>query len=270
MTTHTRTTTRRISEAGVTLRRTVTSELIKLTTLRSQVWLLIVAATLVATLGPIQTLGQVMAGPGDTMSASAAVSLALTGMSTSTLLVGVLGVLVVTGEYAPRAIRTTFTLVPRRGHVVVAKALAIALVTTMVGILTVAIAVTASLAILSSAGSSVSWGSPDVLRISAVMVWYLVGWAVLGLAAGWLTRSKLGGAALLLGLMLLLAPVLGLVPGRPGEVLVALMPSSAGAAMVGTEPGGTLSSPGTGFVIWTAYLVLSTVLSAWLTAHRDV
>ena len=269
MTTHTSTTTRRISEAGVTLQRTVTSELIKLTTLRSQVWLLIVAATLVATLGPIQTLGQVMAA-GDTMSASAAVSLALTGMSTSTLLVGVLGVLVVTGEYAPRAIRTTFTLVPRRGHVVVAKALAIALVTTMVGILTVAIAVTASLAILSSAGSSVSWGSPDVLRISAVMVWYLVGWAVLGLAAGWLTRSKLGGAALLLGLMLLLAPVLGLVPGRPGEVLVALMPSSAGAAMVGTEPGGTLSSPGTGFVIWTAYLVLSTVLSAWLTAHRDV
>ena len=82
----------------------------------------------------------------------------------------------------------------------------------------------------------VGWTSPHVLRVSAAMVWYLVGWGVLGLAAGWVTRSKLGGAALLMTVMLVLAPVLGLIPGRVGEVVVALMPSSAGAAMVSTHP----------------------------------
>ncbi len=254
----------------VTLRRTVVSELIKLTTLRSQVWLLAVAATFVGVLGPVQSLGHLSADDGDVESGAAAVSLALSGMSTATLLVGVLGVLFVTGEYVPRAIRTTFTLVPRRGSVVAAKAVALTLVTTVVGTLTTGIAVTASLAILGTAGSPVNWGSPDVLRVSALMVWYLVGWAVLGLAAGWLTRSKLGGAALLLGVMLVLAPVLGLVPGRVGEVLVALVPSSVGGAMISTHHSGVLSAPGTGFVLWTAYLLVLTAVSAWFVARRDV
>jgi ABC-2 type transport system permease protein len=199
----------------------------------------------------------------------------VTGGSTATLLLGVLGVLVVSGEYAPRSIRTTFMTVPRRGVVVAAKAAALGLLTIVTGAAAVAGAVTASLLLLARGDLEVSWTSPHVLRVAAGMVWYLAGWGSLGLVAGWVTRSKIGGAALLMTVMLLLAPVLGLVPGRLGEILVALLPSSAGAAMVSAQPsvtqlaGITVGTPTFGFVVWTCYLVLLTALAAVAVSRRD-
>ena len=253
---------------SASLRRTVASEVVKLRTLRSNVWLLVAATLFTVFLGPVQSLGQVLAGPGDTDS-SAVVSLALAGTSTATLLLGVLGVLFVAGEYAPRAIRTTFMLVPRRPHVVVGKAAALGLVTAVTGLVAVGIAVTVSLAMFSQADVAVGWGSPHVLRVSAATVWYLVGWVVLGQVAGWVTRSKLGGAALLIGVMLVLAPVLGLIPGRPGEILVALMPSSAGAAMISTQHATAFGAPAVGLLLWTGYVVVFSCLAAWFVSRRD-
>ena len=253
-----------------TVRRTLTAELVKLSTLRPHVWLLVVATAFTVVLGPVQSLGQVLSGPDRDVDTSAAVvSLALAGTSTAMLLLGVLGVLFVTGEYAPRAIRTTFTLVPRRPHVVVAKAAALGLVTAVIGLVAVGIAVTASLVVFSRSDVAVGWGSPHVLRVSAAAVWYLVGWVVLGLVAGWVTRSKIGGAALLIGVMLVLAPVLGLVPGRFGEVLVGVMPSSAGSAMLSTHHDSALGAPGVGLLMWTCYLVVLTGLAAWSVSRRD-
>jgi ABC-2 type transport system permease protein len=245
------------------------AELVKLRTLRSSVWLLVVATAFTVVLGPVQSLGQVLSGANRDVDSSAVLSLALAGTSTATLLLGVLGVLFVAGEYAPRAIRTTFMLVPRRPHVVVAKAAALGLVTAVTGLVAVAIAVSVSLAIFTRADVAVGWGSPHVLRVSATTVWYLVGWAVLGQVAGWVTRSKLGGAALLIGVMLVLAPVLGLVPGRAGEILVGLMPSSAGAAMISTHHATALGAPAIGLLLWTGYLVGFSCLAAWFVASRD-
>lgn len=258
-----------------TLRRSVHSELIKFRTLRSNLWLFAAAIAFLVVLGPVQALGSVLAGSERaTVDSADAVSTALTGATTSTLLVGVLGVLLVAGEYAPRAIRTTFMTVPRRPVVVVAKAAALTLLTGVVGTVAVAFAVTVSTAVLARGDVHVTWTSPHVLRVSVAMVWYLVGWGILGLAAGWVTRSKIGGAALLLTVMLVLAPVLGLVPGRVGEVVVALMPGSAGAAMVSTRPatdiaGITVDLPAFGFVVWTSYLVIATVMASVVVSRRD-
>jgi ABC-2 type transport system permease protein len=259
------------AEVGLvtSLRRSLTAELIKLRSLRSSVWLLLTAVGFTLTLGPLQSLGEVVGDAGRTVDDSAgAVSLALAGASTGALLLGVLGVLVVAGEYAPRAVRTTFMHVPRRSYVVVATAVALTATALVTAALAVAAAVSVTLAVLASAGLHVGWASPDVLRVSAATVWYLAGWGVLGQAAGWVTRSKLGGAALLVGVMLVLTPVLGLVPGRVGEVATALTPASAGAVMVGTERAAVLGTPGTGFLLWTAWLVGSTALAAWVVVRR--
>jgi ABC-2 type transport system permease protein len=259
-----------------TVRRTVRSELLKLRAIRSYAWLLGIATVFIAVLGPIQSAGQILAGssePMDPGTEADAVSVALTGATTANLLLGVLGVLLVTGEYTAHAIRTTLTLVPQRRHVVLAKAIALAIATALTSVVAVALAVTVSFIILSQAGPyadlHLGWGSPHVLHLAAAMVWYLVGWALLGLAAGWLTRSKIGGVALLIGIMYILPPLLGLLPKSIGQLLIALMPSSAGGAMMSIESAGGLSSPGAGFLIWTAYLVLFTALSAWVVARRD-
>ena len=257
-----------------TVHRTLASEIIKLRTVRSSVWLLVAATAFTLLSGPVQALGEVVTGPSSDVTRAAdsgpmALSIALTGTTTAAVIIGVLGVLLVTGEYMPRSIRTTFMLVPRRTHVVIAKMLAGGLVIAATGVLAVAIAVTVSLALLSRAGMDVTWSSPQVLRISAATVWHLVGWIVLGQAAGWLTRSKLGGSALLLGVMLVLTPLLGLIPGRTGETIAGLMPASAGAAMVGPDGTDGLGEPVVGFALWTAYMVLCITLSAWVAGRRD-
>jgi ABC-2 type transport system permease protein len=254
---------------AVMVRRVVTSELVKLRTLRSHVWLIVTATAFTLLLGPIQSIGQVVEGtPGSVTDSASGVALALTGASAATLVIGVLGVLVVTGEYAPRAIRTTFSVVPRRSYVVLAKSVALALATALPLVVAVVAAVTVSLAILSGAGLHAGWGSPPVFRVAAAMVWYLVGWGLFGLAAGWVTRSKIGGAALLLVVMVVVPPVLGLVP-RAGEHLVAILPSSAGGAMISTHHATAMEAPLVGFVLWTVYVVLFTAVAAWVTARRD-
>jgi len=258
--------------AGVatTVQRTMHAELVKLRSLRSHLWLLAVATTFTMVLGPIQSLGQVLAGPNRAVKDNdGALAEALSGVTTSTLLLGVLGVLVVTGEYVPRAIRTTFMLVPRRHYVVVGKAVTVGLATMVTSAVSVAVAVTAASVMFTRAGVDAGWASPDTLRVSLAMVWYLVGWAVLGQVAGWVTRSKLGGAALLIVVMLVAAPLVSLLPGPVGGVLAALMPSSAGGAMISTSHATALGSPAVGFALWTGYLVVLSALAAWIVSHRD-
>jgi ABC-2 type transport system permease protein len=255
---------------AATVRRATVSELIKLRTLRSNMWLLAAAVLFLLLLGPIQTVGQVVAPAEQRVeTAAGAISLALAGLSTSTLLLGILGVLLVTGEYAPRAIRTTFMLIPRRGHIILGKLTSLTLVTGVTALPAVAIAVTASFAIVNRVGLDVGWGSPQVLRIVAGSVWVMVGWGIFGQLAGWVTRSKLGGAALLFGVMLVLTPVLGLVPGTVGDVLIALTPASAAGAMVNTHHVGALDAPAAGFILWTAYLLGGIALAAAVVRRRD-
>ena len=57
------------------LRRTIASELVKLRTLRSSVWLLVVATAFTVVLGPVQSLGQVLSGADRDVDSSAVVSL---------------------------------------------------------------------------------------------------------------------------------------------------------------------------------------------------
>jgi hypothetical protein len=83
------------------------------------------------------------------------------------------------------------------------------------------------------------------------------------------TRSKIGGAALLMVGMLVVPPLLGLVPGRAGELLVAVMPSSAGGAMISTSHATAMGAPLVGFALWTAHLVLVTLVAVCVTARRD-
>lgn len=261
---------------GTTVRRAVTAELIKLRAIRSYAWLLGVATAFTIVLGPVQVVGHVLTGSPVNQDGGAeaeAVALALTGLTTATLLVGVLGVLVVTGEYTAKAIRTTFTLVPQRRQVVTAKAVALALAIAVTGVVSVAVAVTISFAILGQsvgyADLHLGWGSPHVMRLALAAVWYLVGWSLLGLVAGWLTRSKIGGVAALVGVMYLLPPLLGVLPDGIGQLLSGLMPSSVGAAMLSVDHPSPLGSPAIGFAAWTAYLLLCTALSAWVVARRD-
>ena len=198
---------------GPTRRRVLASELLKLRGLRSTIVLLLVAVASIVLLGPINAVGQVVEdepvhGVGD------ALSLVLMGASNAAILLGVLGVLSATSEYAYDSVHVTFTAVPRRADVVLGKALALTSALVPVVMVSVAIAWEAGRRILHHGGADLGWTDPDVVRVWRPTTWYVAGWALLGQSLGWLLRSAVGAASALLGVMFVLPVLTLLIPGR--------------------------------------------------------
>ena len=99
----------------VTQLRVVRSEWTKLWSLRSTRWSLLIGAISMAGLGPLVATFQMnrwdRLDPGDRLHFNA-INTALGGYRFAQLAIGVLGVLVVTGEYATGMIRASLTAIP--------------------------------------------------------------------------------------------------------------------------------------------------------------
>jgi ABC-2 type transport system permease protein len=256
---------------GPTMPRVLASELLKLRGLRSPVVLVAVASAFVVLLGPVIAVGQVVAadqaeplrGVGD------ALSLVLMGASNAALLIGVLGVLSVTNEYASGSIRASFAAVPRRTALVLGKAAAVVTALLPVTALSLVVAFEVGRQILHQAEVDLAWTDPDVVRVLLGTAWYVVGWALLGQALAWLLRSAVGASFALLGLMFVLPALTTLVPGRAAETVRELMVSEAGAAMMDTEHAGPGLGPLAGALVWTLYLAVGLGVVALVTDRRD-
>ena len=148
---------------GVTQARVVRSEWTKFWTVRSTKWSLLVATVL--TIGFPILASTVIAthwgsrSPGDRANFNP-LDPALIGSQIAQLAIGVLGVLVVTGEYSTGMIRASLTAVPKRLPVLWAKAGVFATVTLALMVPSVVIAFVASQAILSRHHASYSWHHP--------------------------------------------------------------------------------------------------------------
>ncbi|WP_299036978.1 ABC transporter permease subunit [uncultured Pseudokineococcus sp.] len=204
----------------VGLARVVRSEWTKLASLRSTWMLLLVFVLLgvgVATLagwGSAQAIEATEAGtppaggpPGGLGREALAASI-LSTTSLATLLLGVLGALAVSGEYATGTMTATLTAVPRRWPVLVAKAVLLALVLAPVALVVSGLALLAGESFLPE---SASLGLQDDGVLAAVVAHAaaMVVTALLGLGLGALLRSTAGSITVLV-VVVFLAP--GLVP----------------------------------------------------------
>ena len=100
------------------------SEWTKLTTVRSTVWTLLATAVVGIGLGAIVTSAQASRWATRSLAARAAFDptrSSLAGLLFAQLAIGVLGILVMSAEYSTGTIRATFSAVPRRPLVLVAK-----------------------------------------------------------------------------------------------------------------------------------------------------
>ncbi|TDW44529.1 ABC-2 type transport system permease protein [Curtobacterium sp. PhB42] len=261
----------------------VRSEWIKLRSIRSTIWCFAILAVL--TIGMAGLLGAFVDLPANSpqdVANGSFVSINTTGVSLSALVVGVLGVLIITGEYGTGQVRSTFTADPRRTGVILAKATVLALTTFVVSVVSTWIGVVLSALLLASDGTSPQIGDPSVFMPILGSSVYVTLLALLAYGIGLFVRSSAGGIAITLGILLVLPVILSLVSGLLnaewiGDVFK-FLPDQAGSQLFAYPYTGADAGPTSGVVLngWGGFGVLAAevvvvgALALTVARRRDV
>ena len=189
-------------------------------------------------------------------------AISLSGVQLAELAVGVLGVLLITGEYATGLIRTTFAAVPRRLPMLWGKAAVLVAAITAVSLPAGFAAFAVGQSILGRQHLSVTLSQPGVARAVIGSALYLALVGLLGLGLGALIRNAAGGIAALFGLLYGLPLVAGFLPGNLADDVTKYLPSGAGQAVTAVQPDPTMLQPWTGFGVLCAYAAAFLAISA--------
>ena len=253
------------SELAVTLPRVVRGEWIKLRSVRSTVIVFAVAMAAVIGLGLIFSSSS-GSGPRDLVDP---VSRSLAGFNLSQMIIGVLGVLVVTTEYTTGLIRTTFAAVTTRTPVLWGKAIAFSLATFVIMLPAALIAFFGGQAVYSGSLQTLGISDPGALRVVIGSAVYCVGVGLIGIALGFLLRSTAAGVGVLFMSLLLLPGLIGLLPGSWTNSVTKLLPSEAGSAFMTISPGRDLLSSTAGFAVFVGWVALLIGAAAVTLKRRD-
>ena len=255
----------------VTQVRVVRSEWTKLRALRSTWWCGLLAVLLIV------GLGAAIAGSGAPYRVSAGnpaaggVAVSLAGVVIAQLVLGVLGVLMFSGEYATGMIRATLAVVPSRLPVLWAKLIVLVGLVLPLSLLAAVAEFFVTTALESSrGGSAISLTDPGVLREVAGASLYLAVIAVIGLALGALLRRTAAGLSVFAAVFFVVPIITAYLP-HSIRGFAPYLPSNAGGALWGAGKlfGGQQLSPWNGFAVLCGYAVVLTGLAAWRLRRRD-
>jgi ABC-2 type transport system permease protein len=258
---HTPTRTAALGFGGV-----LRSEWIKLRSLRSTVWSYIAVIVISLGMALLLTLTTATGGEGapDMLGGSAEqqaglfVQSSTFGVFLTQLVVAVLGVLVMSGEYGTGMSRSTFTAVPRRLPVLAAKAAVLFVVTFLVGLVAMVGSYLVSTAVYAGYDVSASLADPDLFMPMLGASLYLALVAVFSLGVGFMVRSSAGGIGIVLALLLVVPTILQLIPADWAQDVHPYLLSMAGTNMFAP-------AELTGTEVLTAWQDLLVVL-AWVSA----
>ena len=255
----------------VTQPRVVRSEWTKLHSLRSSRITLLVAVGLVVGLGLLIPLVSVSNWKPHTPTAGYdAVSRSLGGIYLAQLAFGVLGVLLVTGEYTTGMIRATFAAVPKRLRVLWAKLGVFGAITLILGTVACVIAFIGGQAIFASKHVDAGLGDPGVLRAVLGAGLFLGGIGALGVGLGALIRNSAGAIATLTGLLFVVPVIVSALPQSWSESIGKYLPGNAGTAIILTHPSPDSLGPWTGLGILGVWAAVAVALAAVMLIRRDV
>jgi len=256
----------------VTLRRVLASEWIKLRTLRSTRITLAVGLVLMAGIGVV--VAAVIASRWNSLGADEQASFdptysAMQGHVFGQLAIGVLGVLVVTGEYATGMIRATLAAVPKRLPVLWAKSIVFGAVTLASSTIASFVAFFGAQAVLTPHHLQTTISASGVLRAVVGGGLYLTVVGLIGVTLGALVRNTAAAITTLFGVLLLLPVLIDLLPSSVSDHITKFLPSNAGDALLHVhQQSGTLA-PWTGFAVMCAYAVAGLAAAAYLLKRRD-
>jgi ABC-type transport system involved in multi-copper enzyme maturation permease subunit len=257
----------------VTQLRVLASEWIKFRSLRSTMWTLLAAVVLTIGIGAL--FSAVTANQYHTFSAADKatfnpITSSLNGILFSQLAIGVLGVLLISGEYSTGMIRSSLTAVPRRLPVLWAKLGVLAGVAFVLMLVTSFVTFFLGQALLSSHHLGVSISSPNALRDVIGAALYVTVAGLIGMALGALMRNTAAGISTMVAVFFVLPPVAGLLPSSWSSNFVQYLPSNAGEALFGGARGlAHPLAPWTGFGVLCAYAAVLIGFAAWRLRRAD-
>ena len=253
--------------------RSVRAEWIKLWTLRST-WItsfIAIALTVLFGAGIAIASGQQQEGQ------EAAKNMITAGLNFGQIVVAVLGALIITGEYASGQIRSSLAAVPHRGRLLLSKAMVLAIVSFLLGSLSVFLSWAISKPFLGEHAGSLTdshyaghiWGSGLVF----------VGIALMALGIGFLLRSTAGTIPVLVSILFIISTPLQVAAGKWEWInkIIGCLPSTVSEAVSDpfqrtTEWGGQgaqFLSHGQAVAVFAAWAIIPLIAAWFVFSRRD-
>jgi ABC-2 type transport system permease protein len=278
---------RRSANHRVTFAHVLQSEWIKFWSLRSTLWTLASTVVVMAAVSYIAVFFTARdAFDPATKPEDAALlvtmlhdpSIVLTGADLAKLVVAVLGVLIVTGEYATGMIRSTLTAVPKRLPALWAKALVLTVATAGAAAVGAVLSWVVALPTLQAHDAALDLGDPQTRRILLGGVLYLVAVSLLAFAIGAIVRLSAAALATVLGLLLVVEVTFRTIPADFFRNVSPFLPGTAGHQLLATQAGidqaratssAPVLDPWTGFGVMLAWVAVLLFVAAVLLRRRD-
>ena len=261
------------TQGPLPVQRDLGSEWTKLTTVRSTVWTLLATAVVGIGLGAIVTSAQAARWANRSLAARAAFDptrSSLAGLLFAQLAIGVLGILVMSAEYSTGTIRATFSAVPRRPLVLVAKVAVFGTATLIVGEIVSFVAFFIGQRILNGKAPTAMLSDPGVLRAVTSGGLYLLALGLLALGLASIIRVTAAAISTFVGVLFILPIIADVLPSSFTSDIGRFLPANIGTVMMsahyhGSDPFG----PWTSFGLLGAYAVLALLVGGVLLVRRD-
>jgi len=252
-------------------RSAVRMEWLKLRSVRSTAWILLVFAASMIGIAILVLSHENWA----TMSPSDRASFDPTnagfaGLALGQLAFGVLGVLIITSEFRSGMIRATFAAVPRRPLLFAAKAGVLGGVALAAGEVLAFASFALGEAVLKAPAPHASLGQPGVLRAVLMAGAYPALIALIGLGFGAMIRHTAGAISAVVGVLfvlpLILVPLGTSLQNSAGKFLPMIIAENSITAV---KPDAGNLAPGVGFGLLCLYALAALAAGGWLLTRRD-
>ena len=260
-------------EGRQTVLRSVRAEWIKLWTLRST-WItsfIAIALTVLFGAGIAIASGQQQEGQ------EAAKNMITAGLNFGQIVVAVLGALIITGEYASGQIRSSLAAVPHRGRLLLSKTVVLAIVSFLLGSLSVFLSWAISKPFLGEHAGSLTdshyaghiWGSGLVFATIAL----------LALGLGFLLRSTAGTITVIVSLLFIISGPLQLAASKWPWIfkIIGCLPSTVAEAV--SDPfqrttewvgqGAQFLTHGQAIAVFAAWAIVPLLIAWFVFSRRD-
>jgi len=266
---------------GPSFPRVLNAEFIKFRTLLSTLILLAATALVVVGFGALSAWGtgqfsRAAATDPGAASAFAAQGAELTltvptsGIAFAQLILGSLGVLLMSSEFSTGMARSTFAAVPKRTPAFAAKLLVVVVASFVLTAVSVYVAGLVALPILGNYDLPLDLASSQSVKLLLVNSLYVAAVAAIGMALGALIRNSAGGIMALVGLFFVLPIVFQLIPGDFFVQAGKYLPGNTVRPLTAVEHVKDTLEVWQAALVLGAWVVVPVVLAAVLLKKRDV